>query len=229
MDLYGQKSKSIPQKIVIHILEIGFLYLSAIILFGGGGQFLEHKLGITNATSGIDRRIVIYIFNLIIFSRLAFMMFFLLKRKIPWEESISVPFAFALYYVGFSLFVLPSGNPLGVADFFGIFLFFLGCLLNTGGEILRDRWKKDLSNKGKIYTKGFFKYSMHINYFGDFLWVSAYAVLTHNWYSVLISVFLFCFFVFYNIPKLDQHLKEKYKEGYEEYARKTKRFIPFIY
>ena len=229
MDLYGQKSKSIPQKLVIHILEIVFLYLSYIILFGEGSNLVQQKLEITNALSGIDRRIVIFTFNIIVFFRLAFMMFFLLKRKIPWEESISVPFAFALYYIGFSLFVLPSGNPIGLADYLGIFLFILGSILNTGSEILRNQWKKNPANKGKIYTKGFFKYSMHINYFGDLLWVTGYAVLTHNWYSISIPVFLFCFFAFYNIPKLDQYLQKKYREGFDDYANHTKHFIPFVY
>ena len=51
------------------------------------------------------------------------MMIFMLKRKIPWEESVSIPFAFALYFIGFPLFVLPcsqqidheieAGQPLG--------------------------------------------------------------------------------------------------------------------
>lgn len=229
MDLYGQKSKSIPQKIIIHILEIGFLYLSYTILFGAGGNFVQHKLGITNASGGMGRRTIIFVFNIIIFFRLAFMMFFLLKRKIPWEESISVPFAFALYYIGFSLFVLPSGESIGLPDYLGMLLFLVGCILNTGSEVLRNQWKKNPVNKGKIYTKGFFKYSMHINYFGDFLWVSAYSILTRNWYSISIPVFLFCFFVFFNIPKLDQYLEKKYGEDYKKYANETKHFIPFIY
>jgi protein-S-isoprenylcysteine O-methyltransferase Ste14 len=156
------------------------------------------------------------------------MMMFLLKRKIPWEESISVPFAFAVYYIGYSLFVLPISQKIDGLDYFGIALFLMGCLLNTGGEVLRNRWKKKTDNKGKIYTKGFFKYSRHINYFGDILWVTAYAIITRNWYAALIPVFTICFFVFYNAPKLDQYLKEKYGKSYEDYANKTKMLIPFI-
>ena len=157
------------------------------------------------------------------------MMFFLLKRKIPWEESIGVPFAFAIYYIGYSLLVLPSSAPLNWLDYFAIVIFIFGCTLNTGGEILRNRWKKNPLNKGKIYTKGFFKYSRHINYFGDILWVTAYAIITKNWYSAIIPLLLFCAFAFYNAPKLDKYLKTKYGKGYEEYARKTKMLIPFIY
>ncbi|HKJ67827.1 MAG TPA: DUF1295 domain-containing protein [bacterium] len=128
----------------------------------------------------MGRRIVIFAFNIIIFLRMAYMMFFLLKRKIAWEESISLPIAFAIYFIGFSLFALPAAEPPGGPDWFAIALFVTGCVLNTGGEILRDRWKKQPENQGKIYTGGFFKYARHINYFGDILWVTAYALMTRN-------------------------------------------------
>jgi len=229
MDLYGQKSKSIPQKIIIHVIEILLLWLSYWILFQQGGVWCERYLHIHDASENMGRRIIIFVFNITIFLRLAYMMIFLLKRKIAWEESISVPFAFALYFIGFPLFALPTAKLLDWLDWLAISLFVIGCVLNTGGEILRDRWKKNPENRGKIYTEGFFKYSRHINYFGDILWVTAYALITKNWYAATIPVFLFCFFAFYNAPKLDQYLKNKYGEGYDEYAKNIKMLIPFIY
>jgi protein-S-isoprenylcysteine O-methyltransferase Ste14 len=229
MELYGKQSRSIPQKIIIHSLEILLLWLSFWILFGNGGNWVENKFQIINSFDQVNRRIIIFVFNIVTFGRLAFMMIVLLKRRIPWEESISIPFAFALYYIGFSLFVLPTSKPIGILDYGAISLFIIGSILNTGGEILRNKWKKNPANKGRIYTGGFFKYSRHINYFGDLLWVTAYAIITQNWYSAIIPIFLFCFFAFYNAPKLDQYLKEKYGKGYEDYAHKTKMLIPFIY
>lgn len=229
MELYGQKSKSIPQKIIIHLIETGLLYLSYWLLFRGGGNWCEKQLHIHNASGEPARRIIIFIFNIIIFIRLGFMMFFLLKRKIPWEESISVPLAFAVYYIGFSLFVLPVSKAIGGPDYVAIVLFITGCILNSGSEILRNRWKKNPANSGKLYTHGLFKYSRHINYFGDILWVTAYALATANWYAAIIPAFLFCFFAFYNAPKLDKYLKEKYGKAYDAYAGKTKMLIPFIY
>jgi len=229
MELYGKKSKSIPQKIVIHLIEMLLLWLSFWILFQTGGDWFASLLHIHNQTTPSGRRAVIFIFNVVTFIRLGFMMCCMLKRKIPWEESISVPFAFSLYYIGYSLFVLPTGKPLDWIDASGIILFAVGCLLNTGGEVLRNNWKKNPANKGQLYTGGFFSYARHINYFGDILWVSAYAVLTRNTYAIIIPVFLFCFFAFYNAPKLDKYLKSKYGEAYEAYARKTKMLIPFIY
>ncbi len=156
-------------------------------------------------------------------------MFFLLKRKIPWEESVSVPFAFAVYFVGFPVLVLPISIAMDGLDYFAMALFIAGCVLNSSSDISRNKWKKNTYNKGKTYTQGFFKYSRHINYFGDLLWVTAYALITKNCYAIAIPIFLFSFFAFYNAPKLDIYLKKKYGKGYDEYAKKVKMLIPFIY
>ncbi|TSJ47990.1 DUF1295 domain-containing protein [Fluviicola chungangensis] len=229
MELYGQHSRSIPQKVTIHVLEILILWLSFWILFQDGGTWIENTLHIHNSIKFSDRRIIIFALNVITFMRFAFMMIVLLKRAIPWEESFSVPFAFGLYFVGFSLFTLPTSKAIDLIDIFGISLFVIGSVLNTGGEILRNQWKKNPDNKGKIYTEGFFKYSRHINYFGDLLWVTAYAIITRNWFAVSIPIFLFCLFAFYNAPKLDKYLKTKYGKGYDDYANRTKMLIPFLY
>lgn len=229
MDLYTRKSKSIPQKIVIHLIEVLLLWLSYWILFQNGGQWVENHLNIHDATGDPSRRIIIFVFNIVIFLRMAYMMIFLLKRRIPWEESISVPFAFALYFIGFSLFVLPTSTALDGLDGFAIVLFIIGCTLNSGGEILRNQWKNKPENKGRLYTKGFFNYSRHINYFGDLLWVTAYALITKNVWAFTIPILLFCFFAFFNAPKLDKYLKTKYGNDYKQYAKKTKMLIPYIY
>lgn len=229
MELYGKNSKSIPQKIIINILELLILWLSYWILFQDGGFYLNKYFHIQNSIGYLDRRIIIFSFNIIIFIRLAFMMIVFLKRKIPWQESVSVPFAFALYYIGFSILVLPTNKTIDWIDILAIFLFLFGCYLNSWSEYQRNKWKFNTENKGRIYTEGLFKYSRHINYFGDILWVTAYSVITRNWYSITLPIFIFCFFAFYNAPKLDNYLKSKYGNEYDEYAKKTKMLIPFLY
>ncbi len=229
MDLYGQKSASLPQKTVIVLLEMLFLWLSYWILFQDGGALILHWLGIKETGGSEIRRIIIFTFSLIVFLRLSVTLFYLLKRYIPWEESFSIPIAFALYYVGYSLFVFHSSYTLGLVDYFAILLFLFGSFLNTFSELQRHFWKQKPEHKGKIYTRGLFSWSMHINYFGDLCWVTAYALITRNIYAIVIPVFLFCFFVFYNIPKLDHYLASKYGTEFEAYRQKTKKFIPFVY
>lgn len=73
MDLYGQKSKSIPQKILIHLIEILLLWLSYWILFQNGGDWINRHFNIYNADENTDRRIIIFVFNILIFLRLAYM------------------------------------------------------------------------------------------------------------------------------------------------------------
>jgi len=229
MELYGRYSKSIPQKIVIHGVELVLLWLSYQILFRQGGPWLRDHWHIHYAANSSARRTLLFAFNVIIFHRFAYMMFFLQKRRIPWVEGINIPFAFAIYYIAFSLFVLPASQPIDALDIFAMTLFVTGCICNTAGEMLRDRWKKRPENKGKLYTKGLFRYSRHINYFGDILWVAADALLTRNPYAAVIPLFLFCLFAFFNVPLLEKYLRYKYGRAYENYARRTKMPIPFVY
>lgn len=228
LDLYGQKSPSIRQKLVVTAIEFVLLISSGWVLFGGGASQFTPIVGeMPNGTP--LRRYVIFAFSCVILLRMAFTMFYLMKREMPWSEAFTVPFAFALYYLGFALLVLPSAAPLGWWDLFAIALFITGCVLNTGGELQRDRFKKDPANKGKLLTGGFFALSMHINFFGDILWVSAYAIVTQNIWSVLIVLFITVFFAFYNVPMLDRHLAEHYGEQFKAYAARTKKLIPFVW
>jgi hypothetical protein len=227
MDLYNKKDRSIPQKTVLIILETLILGISYWILFSGG----YHKIlsSSNNSIGNNTRHLLLFIFNVVVFLRILITIFYLIKRHIPWEEAFSIPFAFAVYYVGFALLGYKSQMRIDLVDFIAIGLFLFGSYLNTGSELARDEWKKNPENKGQLYTIGLFKYSMHINYFGDILWVTAYAILTRNWYSVWIPLFLFCFFAFYNIPKLDKYLSSKYGQQFDTYKKSTRKFVPFIY
>ena len=209
--------------------EVVFLWISYWILFLQGGDQLVNWNIIDFLSASSVRKAIILVFSMIVFLRTGFMLIYLLKRKIPWGEAISVVFGFVFYFIGFSILVLQSNKAIDWFDYLGIGLFLLGSVLNTVSELQRHFWKRHPENMGKLYTGGLFKYSMHINYFGDVLWVSAYAILTRNPYSILYPVLLFLFFAFYNIPLLDSYLKEKYGNDFDLYNKQTKKFIPFIY
>lgn len=228
MDLYSVKSRSIPQKLLILTIEILLLVLAYWILFSGGGAVVFEKIGIAVTEGNYQSRIITFVFSLIVFFRITFMMFYLLKRKIPWEESFSIPMAFALYFIGFAFFVYNRTVAIDWIDYLGIIIFIIGSYLNTASELQRHFWKKRSENKGKLYTSGLFKHSMHINFFGDVLWVIGYAIVTRNPYSIIIPILLLCLFVFFNIPVLDKYLAGRYKE-FGSYSAKTKKLIPYIY
>lgn len=229
MDLYSQKEKSFGPKLFITIIQALLIYFSYWLLFLGGTEIFFEKVGIEIIHNfNWQSKTIVLLFNVIVFFRLTFMMFYLLKRKIPWGEVFSVPMAFAIYYVGFSLFVFNREVSINYIDYFAIAIFVIGSLLNTVSELQRHFWKLKSENKGKLYTKGLFKYSMHINFFGDLLWVFAYAIITANYWSFLIPLFLFIMFAKWNITLLDKYLKNRYPE-FDEYALKTKKLIPYIY
>ncbi|HYF69019.1 MAG TPA: hypothetical protein VD884_12835 [Ohtaekwangia sp.] len=142
MDLYGQQSKSIPQKIIIIGIEVVFLFISYWILFQEGGEYILYKIGLDHTITPVIRRVIIFLFSVVVFLRMTFMMLYFLKRRIPWEESISVPFAFALYYVGFALLVLRTSNAIDYLDILGVAVFVAGSFLNTFSELQRHQWKK---------------------------------------------------------------------------------------
>ena len=90
-------------------------------------------------------------------------------------------------------------------------------------------WKKDPANKGKLYTRGLFKYAMHINYFGDVLLFSGWALLTTQPWTLLLPLCMALSFIYFHIPGLDQYLATRYGQAFQDYTKRTKKLIPGIY
>lgn len=227
--IYGGSDRSVAQKTVLMTLQTLIIAAGIWLLLFGGLEWVSRILDRDWGRAVLSRRVALVAGFVIVYLRMVFTIFSLLKRSMSWEEALSIPVAFALYYIGFSLFAGPVGRVFGAIDVVGVLLFVAGSLVNTLSEVLRDRWKRDPSNAGKLYTEGFFRYSMHINYFGDVVWVSGLALMTANPWSATVPVLLFCFFAFFNAPQLDRHLAGKYGAEFEAYRSKTKRIIPFIY
>ncbi|WP_455382688.1 DUF1295 domain-containing protein [Salinispira pacifica] len=213
--IYGNAGSSLPQRILVQLLETVLLAVGVFLLFR------------TELDPG--RRWLLAAAFVVVYLRITVTMFHLLRRSMGWEEAISIPFAFAAYYIGFALLAGGGHRPVVALEIAGALLFAAGSLINTLSELLRDRWKRDPSHNGKLYTEGLFRYSMHVNYFGDLLWVLGLALITANPWSLLIPAALFCFFAFYNAPMLDRHLEQKYGDQFREYAARTRKIIPFVY
>jgi len=127
-----------------------------------------------------------------------------------WAEIIVVSIELSVIHMTYSILGGQVANSVGITEFIGIGLFVIGSYLNTASEIMRQRWKKDPQNKGKIYDKGLFKYSMHINYFGDVVWATGMALISGSIWIFLIPLYMSCGFLFIHIPRLDKYLKERY-------------------
>ncbi|MBC6296298.1 DUF1295 domain-containing protein [Listeria sp. FSL L7-1517] len=214
--MYGIKKRTLSAKIFILIAQLCYLGI-AVFLF----NHWQTDTIIRNS---------IYFCLIIVFIRLNGMMFLWLPRGISWKEATGNSIAFGLYYLGFPLFaIFGPQNIQPIVYILGIVLFIVGSLLNTVSELLRKPFKDDPANKGKLYTKGLFRYAIHINYLGDILWVAGFALLTFNWWALLIPLGLTCLFIFSYIPNANAYLRQKYGEQFETYEKTTKQLIPFIW
>jgi protein-S-isoprenylcysteine O-methyltransferase Ste14 len=182
------------------------------------------------AINGNFTRQVILMFCLVFYVlRLFITVFVFLKRKMAWSEMTLVS---GLMCIALFAFAKVGGNthqPIGVLDYFSIFLYLVGSWLNTYSEYTRYIWKKQEVNQGRPYTKGLFKYSMHINYFGDVVLFTGIALIALHFSMLFIPLFMALNFAFFIIPRLDEYLTDKYGDEFKEYAERTKNFIPVIY
>jgi len=211
---------------VFHLLLILMVFW---ILFNGGLQTISFWFGTSWVPGDLTRRILLFITSLILFLRWGLTNFYLLKRKMSWAEIIVVSVELFLIHSSYNILGGQVADSVGIIEFIGIGLFVIGSYLNTGSEIMRLQWKKDPHHQGKIYDEGLFRYSMHINYFGDVVWATGMALISGSIWIFLVPLYMCCGFIFLHIPRLDKYLRGRYGAQYEDYARRTNKFIPFIY
>ena len=157
------------------------------------------------------------------------MLFFFFKRKLIWAEAITIAVIMPVILIALSYIGGNQSQPINIIDVSGIFLYSIGSYLNTKSEFQRHTWKQNPQNKGHLYTTGLFKYSMHINYFGEGLLFTGWAMIAQNTTILFIPFFMALNFGAFLIPSLNDYLEKKYKNEYHKYAQRTKNFIPFIY
>jgi steroid 5-alpha reductase family enzyme len=227
--LYGAKTPSVPQKISMQTLSWLAVAGVAWFLLGGGRDAIAARfhLGSTGATP--LRRELLVACSAIYAARLSFTQLYLVKRKMAWGESVTIG---VWLWVIHGTMAWLGGNHAAAPGWpvvAGAALYLFGSFLNTGGELLRDIWKKRPENKGRLYTGGLFRYSMHVNYFGDTVLFCGFALVTGSPWAFVIPLVMASLFVFVNIPMLDAYLASRYGESFAEYARSTAKFIPFVY
>lgn len=76
MDLYGKETKGIPQKIILHLNEIFIVMAVLLDIISTRGEWRGKHLNIHNAKDDISRKILIFTFNIVIFLRIGYRMFF---------------------------------------------------------------------------------------------------------------------------------------------------------
>jgi steroid 5-alpha reductase family enzyme len=101
---------------------------------------------------------------------------------------------------------------------FGIFFVFAGDMQKYTALKLRP---------GILITDGMFRLSRNINYFGEFLIYTAFALFPMTWIAFLpLAAFIVTFWI-PNMVRKDKILSSL--PGFQEYKRKVRSFFPFLF
>ena len=126
-------------------------------------------------------------------------------------------------------FAAKNHSPLGAMDGLAVLVYIVGFVIHYGSDYQKLRFKRSEGSRGKLLTSGFWALCRHPNYFGDFLIYVAFALIGGRllgWISPLLN---FTQYLFDAIPKSEQWARERYGEQWEEYTKRVKKFIPFVY
>ncbi|WP_298260156.1 DUF1295 domain-containing protein [uncultured Litoreibacter sp.] len=200
----------------------GIIVLACLWVAFGGGEWPD----------GLRAK-VLALCALLYFLRHLVTLFVLLQRRVEMSEVWGLLLFMAIFEVGFLLLgaggLSGQARPFRPVDWAGIGLVLCGSYLNTGSELQRRKWKQNPASKGHCYTGGLFAYSAHINYFGDSVLFTGWAILAASAFAFAIPIMMTLLFIFFHIPALDTYLAERYGDEFKTYAGKTAKFMPFVY
>jgi steroid 5-alpha reductase family enzyme len=127
------------------------------------------------------------------------------------------------------LAAVDGSRPLGWLDWLGLAVFAVGWVFETGADWQLARFKADPANRGQVMDRGFWRYTRHPNYFGNFtMWWSFYlvAVSAGGWWSIIGPLVMsFLLLRVSGVAMLEKTIGTR-RPGYEEYVRRTNAFFP---
>jgi protein-S-isoprenylcysteine O-methyltransferase Ste14 len=227
--IYTAGGSSTTQRITFNVAHAIVIGVNAWLLLGGGIETVGGWFGATWAPGNATRRALLFTCSLIYFGRIVLTTSVLLHRKFAWSEAITVAVWVCIIHWGFALLGGTVAQSIGLLDVAGAALFLVGSYLNTTSEWQRTRWRRDPENAGKLFTGGLYRLAMHVNYFGDIVLFTGYAMITHRPWAGIVPVLMFANFALFFVPKLDQHLAQKYGDQFDDFARTRRRLFPFVY
>lgn len=226
--MYGGHDPSTGPKTLVTACNAIAVVCAAWFLLGGADTVADW-FGTEFDEAQPVRRVLLVTLSVIYLLRFIATNFLMLQRKMEWSEIFTVGIWVAVIHWTMAYLGGTNTAPVGFATWSGMVLYVIGSYLNTGSEYQRKVWKRHPENKGKLYTEGLFKYSMHINYFGDAVLFSGFALVTGTFWAFAIPAIMAGMFVFLNIPMLDKYLAERYGSAFQEYSARTAKFVPFVY
>jgi steroid 5-alpha reductase family enzyme len=127
------------------------------------------------------------------------------------------------------LVAIQSDTPLGWLDFAGVALWILGLTFEAGGDWQLARFRADPDNKGRVLDRGFWAYTRHPNYFGDFcVWWGFFllALSAGGWWTIISPLLMsFMLLKVSGVALLEKDIGDRRPE-YARYIRETNAFFP---
>ncbi len=127
------------------------------------------------------------------------------------------------------LAAVTSAAPIGTFDVLGVALWALGFMFEAGGDYQLSRFKADPANKGKVMDRGFWRFTRHPNYFGDFcVWWGFYLIAfsAGGWWTIVgPAVMSFLLLRVSGVALLEKDIGER-RPQYRDYIRRTNAFFP---
>jgi steroid 5-alpha reductase family enzyme len=127
------------------------------------------------------------------------------------------------------LAAINSPAPLGLLDYLGVALWLVGFVFEAGGDWQLTRFKADPANADRVMDRGFWRYTRHPNYFGDFcVWWGFYLIAAGagGWWSVAGPAIMTVLLLRVSgVALLERDIGER-RPKYAEYVRRTNAFFP---
>ncbi len=132
-----------------------------------------------------------------------------------------------------TFFLGPAGTPLqllsGARAAAGAVIWLAGFIFESVGDLQLGRFEKDPGNRGRIMTRGLWRYTRHPNYFGESLvWWGLFVVglsVAGGWAGRVSPLIMTPLLTRVSgIPLLEK--KYRGNKEFEGYARRTNAFVP---
>jgi steroid 5-alpha reductase family enzyme len=119
--------------------------------------------------------------------------------------------------------------PVGQLELVGVALWAVGMVFEAGGDWQLARFKARPENRDRVLESGFWRYTRHPNYFGEFcIWWGYYLIAAGagGWWSVLSPLLMtFLLLKVSGVAMLEADIGER-RPGYREYVARTNAFFP---
>lgn len=124
-----------------------------------------------------------------------------------------------------------ASQTLTAIDYVAVLVWLVGFIFEAGGDMQLARFKKDVSNKGKVLNTGFWHYTRHPNYFGDSAvwWGYGLLCLSVGSYVLVAGAVIMTLLIIKvsGVALLEKSLKVQ-KPEYADYIQRTSSFIPWF-